>query len=209
MAQSQSDTQREQLAEIACAIIEERGVQALTMHELAARAGISPVHLARVFADRNAMLEAVADYWYRPLVVMMEEVVASDLPARRKLYEFFARRFAKLRAKWETDPPLLAIYMEVAEQHFAQIESYIDLADHYLGEIIGQAMSEGYFAGLEVDETISLINQMVAPYCTMPTTVMMMEKLSEAKLARIIDALCDGLSGQDRGAKPVTGLRAA
>lgn len=209
MAQSQTDALREQLAVTACAIIEERGVQALTMHELAARAGISPVHLGRVFEDRNALMEAVADYWYRPMVAIMEEVVASELPARRKLFEFFARRFAKLRAKWEVDPSALAIYLEVGEQHFAQIESYIDLADHYLGEIIGQAMSEGHFAGLGVDETISLINQMVAPYCSLPTTVMMMERLSEAKLARIVDALCDGLSGQDRGALPVTGLRAA
>ncbi|MFK4985847.1 hypothetical protein ACI4B7_28900, partial [Klebsiella pneumoniae] len=74
------------------------------------------------------------------------------------------------------------------------------LADHYLGEIIGQAMHEGHFAGLEIDETISLVNQMVAPYCSHATTIMMIGRLSVEKLARIIDALCDGLSAHDRGA---------
>ena len=37
----------------------------------------------------------------------------------------------------------------------------------------------------------------------------MMDRLSEEKLACIIDAMFDGLSAQDRGAKGVTGLRAA
>jgi hypothetical protein len=60
-----------------------------------------------------------------------------------------------------------------------------------------------------VDETISLVNQMVAPYCSIPTMIMLMERLSEEKLARIIDAVFDGLSAQDRGAKGLTGLRAA
>jgi hypothetical protein len=36
-----------------------------------------------------------------------------------------------------------------------------------------------------------------------------MERLSEDKLARIIDAVFDGLSAQDRGAKGLAGLRAA
>ena len=38
---------------------------------------------------------------------------------------------------------------------------------------------------------------------------MVMPKLSEQKLARVVDAIFDGLSAQDRGAKGVTGLRAA
>jgi AcrR family transcriptional regulator len=209
MIHSDPAATRDQLVALACAIIEERGVQALSMQDLAARAGVSPVHLHRHFADRNALLEAIADYWFQPLVAIMDDVVNSDLPARRKLFEFFARRFARMRAKWESDPDVLAIYVEVGQLHYEQVGSYVDLADHYLGVIIGQAMSEGHFAGLEVDETISLINQMVAPYCSLATTVIMMERLSEAKLARIIDALCDGLTGQDRGALGVTGLRAA
>jgi hypothetical protein len=56
---------------------------------------------------------------------------------------------------------------------------------------------------------LSLINQMVAPYCNIGAMGLMMDRLSEEKLALIIDAAFDGLSAQDRGAKGVTGLRAA
>jgi hypothetical protein len=39
--------------------------------------------------------------------------------------------------------------------------------------------------------------------------IMIMDRLSEAKLARIVDAIFDGLSAEDRGALGVKDLRAA
>ena len=203
------DATRHRLVELAQAMIEERGAVGLNLSELAARAGISQASLSRYFETREDLMEAIADHWFKPMADIMEEVLASDLPPRRKMYEFFARRFLVMKKKWEADPAKLQTYIEVGSDYFEQVRSYIDLADHYLGEIIGEGMSDGHFAGLEVDETISLVNQMCAPYCALQTMTMFMERLNEDKLARIIDALFDGLSAQDRGARAVTGLRAA
>lgn len=203
------DATRNRLVELAHAMIEERGAVGLNLSELAARAGISQASLSRYFETREDLMEAIADHWFKPMADIMEEVLASDLPPRRKMYEFFARRFLVMKKKWEADPAKLQTYIEVGSDYFEQVRSYIDLADHYLGEIIGEGMSDGHFAGLEVDETISLVNQMCAPYCALQTMTMFMERLNEDKLARIIDALFDGLSAQDRGARAVTGLRAA
>jgi len=50
---------------------------------------------------------------------------------------------------------------------------------------------------------------MVSVYVNIGSMELIMPKLSEDKLARIIDAVFDGLSAQDRGAKGLTGLRAA
>jgi AcrR family transcriptional regulator len=203
------DATRSRLVELAQAMVEERGAVGLNLSELAARAGISQGHLSRYFESREELMEAIADHWFKPMADIMEEVLASDLPPRRKMYEFFARRFLVMKKKWEADPAKLQTYIEVGSDYFEQVRSYIDLADHYLGEIIGEGMSDGHFAGLEVDETISLVNQMCAPYCALQTMTMFMERLNEDKLARIIDAVFDGLSAQDRGARAVTGLRAA
>lgn len=208
-AQTDIEATRERLVEIATALLEERGSPALTMQELAIRAGMSPATVYRYFEDKDALLEALAEYWFRPKVAAMEEVVASDLPARRKMYEFFARRFTMMRKVYQSDPVAFQSYIDIGNEHFEQVRSYVDLADHYLGVIIGEAMGEGFFAGLGVDETISLVNQMVAPYCAIGTMTMFMERLTEEKLARIIDAVFDGLSAADRGAKGVTDLRAA
>lgn len=206
---NETDAARARLVEIALAIVAERGGPALTMNELAARAGLSPTRLAMYFDSLEALLEALADHWFTPMVTIMDDVLASDLPPRRKMFEFFARRFRALREKWERDPVTLQMYVEIGSDHFEQVRSYIDLADHYLGVIIGEAMSDGYFAGLEVDEAISIVNQMTTPYCSHNTMITFMERLHEDKLARIIDAMFDGLSAQDRGAKALTGLRAA
>ena len=56
---------------------------------------------------------------------------------------------------------------------------------------------------------LSLINQAVVCYIQPYLVAMLEDRLTEAKLARLIDALFDGLSAEDRGAKGVTGLRAA
>lgn len=211
MARPQTDIEagRERLVELAIAMIEERGNSGLTMTEFAARAGMSPANLYRYFESKDAMIEAVAEYWFRPKVAIMEEVIASDLNPRRKLYEFFARRFAKMKAEWERDPVAFATYVELGKENFEQVRSYVDLGDHYLALIVGEAMADGYFEGLSVDETISLINQMVGAYVNIGAMEMIMPRLSTDKLARIVDAIFDGLSATDRGAKSVSGLRAA
>jgi AcrR family transcriptional regulator len=211
MARPQTDIEagREQLLDIVMAMIDERGNASLTMTELAARAGMSAPNLYRYFASKEAVIEAVAERWFQPMVAMMEEVIASDLPPRRKMYEFYARRFAHLRAAWERDPVAFATYSELGEEHFEQVRSYLDLGDHYLGLIIGEAMADGHFAGLDVDEAISLVNQLTSCYTSIVVMQHLMPRLSEVKLARIIDATFDGLSAEDRGARAVTGLRAA
>jgi AcrR family transcriptional regulator len=211
MARPHTDIEagREALVDLMIEIVEERGGDALTVTELAGRAGMSPANLYRYFDGKEAMIEAVAERWFQPKVAIMEDVVASDLPPRRKMYEFFARRFLVIRAMWQKDPVVFATYCEVGQNHFEVVRSYVDLGDHYLSEIIGEAMAEGHFAGLTVDEALSLVNQMVSVYVNINVMGMIMPKLSEAKLARIVDAIFDGLSAQDRGALGVTGLRAA
>lgn len=211
MARPQTDIEagRELLLDITVQLIDERGTSALTVTEVAARAGMSPASLYRYFDSKDALVEAVAERWFQPLLAMAEDVLASDLPPRRKMYEFYARRFAYLRAVWDRDAVAFTAYCELGEEHFDLVRSYVDLGDHYLATIIGEAMADGYFAGLELDQAISLVNQMTATYCNIGVMQMVMARLSEEKLARIIDAIFDGLSAQDRGARALSGLRAA
>ncbi|MEQ1639484.1 MAG: TetR family transcriptional regulator [Novosphingobium sp.] len=207
--QTDIDAGRQQLITLVVELVEERGSSGMTMTEIAARAGMSPANLYRYFESKEAMVEAVAEHWFQPKVEIMEDVVASDLPPRRKMYEFYARRFTRMRDEWERDPVAFANYVELGKENFELVRSYVDLGDHYLSEIIGEAMAEGNFAGLTIDETLSLINQMVGAYVNIGTMELIMPKLSTDKLARIIDAVFDGLSAADRGAKAVSGLRAA
>ena len=211
MARPQTDLDggREALLALMVDLIEERGSSAFTMTELAARANMSAANLYRYYESKEALIEAVAEHWFQPKIAIMEDVIASDLDPRRKMFEFYAQRFARMKAEWERDPVVFANYVELGKEHFELVRSYVDLGDHYLAVIIGEAMAEGYFAGLSIDEAISLVNQMTGLYVNIGAMELVMHKLSTDKLARIIDAVFDGLSAQDRGAKAVSGLRAA
>ena len=207
--QTDLDSGREAILALMVELIEERGSSAFTMTELAARAKMSTANLYRYFESKDALIEAVAEHWFQPKIEIMEEVVASALNPRRKMYEFYARRFARMKAEWERDPVAFANYVELGKEHFELVRSYIDLGDHYLAVIIGEAMAEGHFEGLTIDEAISLVNQMTSVYVNIGAMEQVMPKLTTDKLARIIDAVFDGLSAADRGAKAVSGLRAA
>jgi AcrR family transcriptional regulator len=211
MARPQTDIEagRDALIDLVIELIEERGSANLTVTELAARAQMSPASLYRYFESKEALIEAVAERWFQPKVAIMEEVSASDLNPRRKMFEFFARRFALMKAEWDRDPVAFSSYVELGKENYELVRSYVDLGDHYLAEIIGEAMAEGHFAGLSIDEALSLVNQMVNVYVNIGAMEQMMHRLTTDKLAMIVDAMFDGLSATDRGAKAVKGLRAA
>ena len=112
----------------------------------------------------------------------------------RKMYEFFRQRFVISRQRWRDDPENFTMICEMGAANFERVRSYVDLADHYLCEVIVQAQADGYFSGLEIDETLSLINQMVSNYTIPDSLIYLGDKLNEEKLARIVDTIFIGLS---------------
>lgn len=187
----------------------ERSGEEVSRGRLATELGVSRTRVELVFPEDHDLREAITGEWFAPKLAIMDEVMASDLPPRRKMYEFFARRFVMLRQNFRDDPAAFRFYVELGQAYFEYARSYIDLGDHYLCELIAEAQAEGYMVGLEINEALSLINQMVNCYLQPYMIAMLDDRLTEEKLARIVDALFDGLSGEDRGAKGVAGLRAA
>jgi len=200
--------ERARLVRLAEKMIEERG-DAVSLSALAAFAATPRARVESIFPDDNALFDAIVEGWFSDHVTIMEEVLASDLPPNRKMYEFFARRFRFQRARYRADPAAFKAYCELGAAHFERVRSYVDLADHYLCELIAQAQADGAFEGLAIDHALSLINQMVMPYTMAEMLTYLDPFLSEEKLGKIIDTLFAGLSAAEGGARGVTGLRAA
>lgn len=200
--------ERARLVKLAMRLIEQRGDE-VTRGALAAAAGIPRARVETMFPEETDLFDAVVETWFAEPTAVMEEVLASDLPPNRKMYEFFARRFQLQRARYRADPAAFKVYCELGSTQFERVRSYIDLADHYLCELIAQAQAEGAFQGLAIDEALSLINQMTHTYTMAEILTYLDDRLSEEKLGRIVDTLFAGLSGEERGARGVTGLRAA
>jgi len=186
---------REALLDRVEELIAQRGGVSITLAELAAAASMSPANLYRFFENKEALYEAVAERWFAPKVRAMEEVLASDLPIRQKFYAFYARRLTMTCDDYARDPALFRSYLELGQQHIEIVRGFIDLADHFLAELIAEAIAEGYFAGLEIDATVSLVNLMLQPFCDPDLIVMLLHSVSEEKLVIVVDTIFDGLRG--------------
>lgn len=208
MTEAEIDRERIRLAEIALTMIARDGEEA-TRARLAVEERLSRTRIATIFPEEDDLFDAVVERWFAPEIAIMEEVLASGLPVNRKLYEFIARRFLRRRAAFRSDPQHYRLLCELGAARFERVRSFVDLADHHLCEIIAEAQSEGHFAGLEIEDARSLISQMAICY-TMPDLVALLdERLSEAKLAAIIDTLFAGLDATNGGARGLAALRAA
>jgi AcrR family transcriptional regulator len=197
MARPQSDIEagRQDLLNAVEDLIRQRGAVDISLVELAGVTGMSPSNIYRFFENKEALFEAVAESWFADKVAIMEEVVTSSLPIRDKMYAYFARRFTRNRERFESEPELFKSYCELGTQHFEVVRGYVDLGDHYLSVLVVEAQDQGYFKGLSIDQTVSLINQMVHVYCNPDMLIYMAPKLSEAKLASVVEAIFAGLNG--------------
>ena len=208
MSENEFDELRRRFAREAMALMERKGEE-VSRTRLAAELGIARARIDAVFPEESDLLEAVTAEWFAPKLAVMDEVMASDLPPPRKMYEFFARRFILLRQNFRDDPATFNLYVEMGERYFDYARSYIDLADHYLCELIAEAQADGYLEGLEVDMAMSMINQMVSCYLQPYMIAMIEDKLSEEKLALIVGAIFSGLDAKDGGARGTEDIRAA
>lgn len=187
--------ERERIARHVLDLVKERGAE-VPWTVAMAESGLTRARFEALFADNDDLFDAVAQTWLAPQLAVMEEVLATNLPPQRKMFEFFRRRFVISQERFRADPHFFNILCEMGAANFERVRSYVDLADHYLCELIAEAQAEGFFAGLEIDEALSLINQMVTVY-TMPDALIYLgDKLTEQKLARIVDTMFIGLSGE-------------
>ncbi len=195
LTQTVREAERERIARHVLDLVKERGSE-IPWTIAMAESGLTRARFEALFADYDDLFDAIAQTWLTPHMAVMEEVLASNLPPPRKMFEFFRRRFTISQSRFREDPEHFTILCEMGAANFERVRSYVDLADHYLCELIAEAQAEGFFAGLEIDEALSLINQMSSSYTLPDALVYLGDKLTEQKLARIVDTMFIGLSGE-------------
>ena len=208
MSEEEIDQMRSRFAREAMALMERTGEE-VTRIRLAAELRVARSRIDAVFPEDGDLFDAITAEWFAPYIEIMDEVMASGLPPRRKMYEFFARRFVLLKQNFQDDPAVFRLYIEMGERYFEYAQSYIDLGDHYLCEIIAEAQAEGHLKDMDVDFARSVINQIVSTYLQPYSIAMLGDRLTEEKLAHIVDAIFDGLVAADGGARSTKGLHAA
>ncbi|MCB2083468.1 MAG: hypothetical protein KDD90_05385, partial [Sphingomonadaceae bacterium] len=85
MSEEELEQERRKVVRAAMAAMERRGEE-MTRSKLVAELGIARTRLDTLFPDDAALFDAVVAEWFAPKLAVMDEVMASDLPIRRKLY---------------------------------------------------------------------------------------------------------------------------
>jgi AcrR family transcriptional regulator len=209
LTQEKRAAERNRIAQLVLDLVKQRGTE-ISYQATLTESGLSRSRFEQLFVDYDDLFDAVAQIWLQPHMRVMEEVLETNLPSNRKMYEFFRRRFVVSRDRFREDPEYFTMICEMGAANFERVRSYVDLADHYLCELIVQAQADGYFAGLEIDQTLSLINQMISNYAIPDALIHLGDKLSEEKLAQIVDTIFIGLSDETGGsARGVNTIRVA
>jgi len=117
---SDVDSERARLVTLAMRVIERAG-ENITRAALAKEARMPRARIDAIFDTEDALFDAILEKWYAPDIAIVEEVVASELPIRRKFYEFVARRFARQRARVRQDPAAFAVSCEVGPDNFENV----------------------------------------------------------------------------------------
>jgi len=207
--QAAREAERERIARHVLDLVKERGAE-IPWTVAMAESGLTRARFEALFSDYDDLFDSVAQTWLTPHMAVMEEVLATSLPPQRKMFEFFRRRFIISQERFRADPEHFNILCEMGAANFERVRSYVDLADHYLCELIAEAQADGFFAGLEIDEALSLINQMISNYTLPDALIHLGDRLTEDKLARIVDTMFIGLSGEAGAeASGVNALRVA
>jgi AcrR family transcriptional regulator len=132
---------REELLERAQAIVRDRGVQELSLRELAREAGVSHAAPRRHFADRQALLDALALAGFARLGAELRAALATaggDFEARLRATAAAYVRFAT------RDAALLELMF--AGKHREDAHALRDAAEHTFAvmlELIAQGQAEG------------------------------------------------------------------
>lgn len=174
---------RKALLDAASAVLDEMGVAAISLREVARRAGVSHNAPYRHFADRDALLAAIALEGFVALVRRIEALPVAELSQRGECYVAYALEFPghfALMFGPQLDKRAYPELQQVAQQLFAQLEASVSAL------CPGESVQPGSLAAWSLVHGLSqLLLNGQCPIEDMPTTARAVTQLFvEGLLAR-------------------------
>ena len=137
-ARGQGASRRGEILDAAKRLFIQEGFATATMRRIASEVGVSPTALYLHFADKEAILQAIADDYFSELLAKLQETTSSELPPLSRLraglrayLDFGLERLDEYRLTFQSRairanaPPVCAVN-EVAEMSFAVLEQSVE-----------------------------------------------------------------------------------
>jgi AcrR family transcriptional regulator len=173
-------------------VLRERGMDALSLRELAREAGVSHAAPRKHFIDRNALLDAVAERGFNRLTEEIRSAAAREPDDFRRALRAAClayMRFAK------NEPALLDLMLAAkADTPSEAVRRAAELHFHMLTDIIGIGVDEGTYQAGDVERLTPVLSATVQGIAAMLTSRRITASQSEALVDDAIALFLAGAS---------------
>ncbi|MGE3646193.1 MAG: TetR/AcrR family transcriptional regulator [Beijerinckiaceae bacterium] len=136
------------ILELAASHIRRFGLRRTTIVSIAEEAGMSHANVYRYFPSKTALVDAVTDYWLRPIEAGLRIIADGPDPAYDKLERILSALQKAYREKLEQDSNLFDIFADatarstgIARRHRNRVQSEVQ-------RVVDEGMATGgFFAG--------------------------------------------------------------
>ena len=145
------------ILDMAATHIHRFGLRRTTVVAIADEAGMSHANVYRYFPSKQALLEAVTDYWLKPIEAEVREIGDGPDPAYDKLERIIGAVHSAYRNKLEADPHLFAVFVDAADKGLALARRHRNRLQGELQRVLEDGMSAGTFAQADQRRALALI----------------------------------------------------
>lgn len=146
---------RERLFDAWAALTAERGYEAVTLADVAARAGLARSAIYNYFADKEALLFAYADREVARFLAVLADAFDGSASSFDRLRTYIELQFADFASR--PPPPGRELAAVLAPDVYERFLRHIEPAERIVRDLIAEGVANGEFIDLDPDDTALLI----------------------------------------------------
>jgi AcrR family transcriptional regulator len=145
------------LLEIAANHIRRFGLRRTTIVSIAEEAGMSHANVYRYFPSKAALVDAVTDYWLRPIEAGLRDIADGPDPAYDKLERILSALQRAYREKLEHDNNLFAVFADATARSTGVARRHRNRVQGELARVIEEGMAAGSFRAADQRRALALL----------------------------------------------------
>ncbi len=153
------ESKRREVLDQAEALLDRYGPDRITMQDISAACGMSQSNIYRFFANKEELLNSLANRWFDEVECALARVMQSDAPPLDVLELFIKTQFRIKRDRYDDNPELFVKYLSLATNSPAAVQEHVNTLQSWLRELVKRSLPGG-----TSKRTVAVIEDMTIKY---------------------------------------------